>query len=88
MFKGASGNTNQQSITNVIDAFWQTASCIASVCVCVCACASTCLHMWIIFYSADVTAPGHTHLNMKTLRCNLKLQACNNPENIKNKGGT
>lgn len=40
-------------------------------------CANTCpcIHMWIIFYSADVTGPGHTHLNKKTHRCNSKPQA-------------
>lgn len=78
VFKGTSRNTNQQSITKVIDELWQTAATVCCLCVCLYHSVQAhvlCIHMWMIFYSTDVTAPGHTHLNKKTHRWNLKPRA-------------
>lgn len=80
MFKVTSGNTNQQSVTNVIDELWQ----IAAIGTCIARVASVCvrftvrkarlfIHMRMIFYSADVPAWSHsseqedTRMQPKTL---------------------
>ena len=73
--QGPSKNTNQQSITNVIDELWQSTvaeTCIGQI--------AFCVHMSVYPYVDDLLfsrchCPGHTHLNTKTHRCNLKPRA-------------
>lgn len=63
-------------VTNMIHEFLQlqAKNLHTPNCLCALVWTSACLyiHTWMIFYSADVTAPGHTHLNMKIHGCNLK----------------
>lgn len=79
--KGASKNTYRQSITNMIDEFWQSVASwnfhqpeLLSL-------ASACqgkrlgIHMWKIFNSSDVTEPADTRVNKDKCRRNLKPQA-------------